>query len=136
MESFAKIISKSIKYCCKVRCSQGSICVSTTAQKMKFSIKDFFSFLQISSHLLNKSLMENIIFCDVYYFHVALFFMLHSFHIAKNDLTLSTVNLFHFLKNFLNLFLPDVKYLADIWIMIFRMNELRKNIIVLKKCSC
>ena len=40
-----------------------------TAQKMKFSIKDFFSkcdqirrFLQIRSHLLKKSLMENFIF--------------------------------------------------------------------------
>ena len=43
-----------------------------TAQKMKFSIKDFFSkcdqirsFLQIWSHLLKKSLMENLIFCAV-----------------------------------------------------------------------
>ena len=41
-----------------------------TAQKMKFSIKDFFrkcdqirSFLRICSHLLEKSLMENVIFC-------------------------------------------------------------------------
>ena len=41
-----------------------------TAQKMKFSIKDFFSkceqirtFLRICSHLLKKSLMENSIFC-------------------------------------------------------------------------
>ena len=40
--------------------------------KMKFSIKDFFSkcdqirnFLQIWSHLLKKSLMENFIFCTV-----------------------------------------------------------------------
>ena len=43
-----------------------------TAQKMKFSIKDFFSkcdqicsFLRIWSHLLKKSLMENFIFCAV-----------------------------------------------------------------------
>ena len=43
----------------------------TTAQKMKFSIKDFYSkcdqihsFLQIWSHLLKKSLMENFIFCE------------------------------------------------------------------------
>ena len=42
---------------------------SETAQKMKFSIKDFFSkcdqissFLRIWSHLLKKSLMENFIF--------------------------------------------------------------------------
>ena len=41
-----------------------------TAQKIKFSIKDFFSicgqirsFLRIWSHLLKKSLMENFIFC-------------------------------------------------------------------------
>ena len=49
-----------------------------TAQKMKFSIKDFFSkcdqsrsFLQIWSHLLKKSLMGNSIFCavDIFYFN-------------------------------------------------------------------
>ena len=46
--------------------------VVSTAQKMKFSIKDFFSkcdqirsFLRIWSHLLKKSLMENFIFCAV-----------------------------------------------------------------------
>ena len=45
---------------------------SNTAQKMKFSIKDFFSkcdqirsFLRIWSHLLKQSLMENFIFCAV-----------------------------------------------------------------------
>ena len=44
--------------------------VRITAQKMKFSVKDFFSKcdqicrkLQIWSHLLRKSLMENFIFC-------------------------------------------------------------------------
>ena len=43
-----------------------------TAQKMNFSIKDFFSKcdqirkkLRIWSHLLKKSLMENCIFCAV-----------------------------------------------------------------------
>ena len=49
------------------------ICKSMdTAQKMKFSIKDFSSkcdqsrsFLRIWSHLLEKSLMENFIFCAV-----------------------------------------------------------------------
>ena len=39
------------------------------AQKIKFSIKDFFSqwshLLMIWSHLLKKSLMENFIFCAV-----------------------------------------------------------------------
>ena len=45
----------------------------TTAQKMKFFIKDFFSkcdqirrFLWIWSHLLKRSLMENFIFCAVH----------------------------------------------------------------------
>ena len=45
---------------------------SYTAQKMKFSIKDFFAKcdeirrkLRIWSHLLKKSLMENFIFCGV-----------------------------------------------------------------------
>ena len=46
--------------------------ITRTAQKMKFSIKDFFSkcdqirsFLRIWSHLLKKSFMENFIFCAV-----------------------------------------------------------------------
>ena len=34
-----------------------------TAQKMKFSIKDFFRKLRTWSHLLEKFLMENFIFC-------------------------------------------------------------------------
>ena len=45
-----------------------------TAQKMKFSIKDFFSkcdqigsFLRIWSHLLKESAMEDFIFCEVWY---------------------------------------------------------------------
>ena len=41
-----------------------------TAHKMKFSIMDFFSmsmcFLRIWSHLLEKFLMENFIFCAVH----------------------------------------------------------------------
>ena len=48
------------------------IITKLAAQKMKFSIKDFFSkcdqtrsFLRIWSHLLKKSLMENFIFCAV-----------------------------------------------------------------------
>ena len=47
--------------------------LSDTAQKMKFSIKDFFSkcdqircFLRIWSDLLKKFLMENFIFCVVW----------------------------------------------------------------------
>ena len=46
--------------------SQGS---PDTAQKMKFSIKDFFNkcdqIPRIWSHLVKKSLMENFIFCAV-----------------------------------------------------------------------
>ena len=64
----------------------------TTAQKMKFSIKDFLSkfeqflgFLRIWSHLLKKPLMENLnlkfilkfIFCPVNHFNVV-FSVLHS----------------------------------------------------------
>ena len=48
------------------------LCTTTTAQKKKFSIKDFFSKcnkicrrLCIYLHLLKKSLMENFIFCIV-----------------------------------------------------------------------
>ena len=52
-----------------------TVIISTfTAQKMKFSIKDFLSkydqirkFLRIRSHLLKKSLMKNFIFCAVFY---------------------------------------------------------------------
>ena len=43
-------------------------------KKMKFSIKDFFSksaqirsFLRIWSHLMKKYLMENFIFCEVFF---------------------------------------------------------------------
>ena len=50
----------------------GENITSHTAQKMKFSIKDFCSKcgqirrkLRIWSHLLKKSLMENFIFCAV-----------------------------------------------------------------------
>ena len=46
--------------------------MTNTAQKIKFSIKDFFSKcdrirrkLRIWLHLLKKSLMENFIFCAV-----------------------------------------------------------------------
>ena len=47
-----------------------------TAQKVKFSIKDFFSKcdqirrkLRIWSHLLKKFLMESFIFCEVTFFY-------------------------------------------------------------------
>ena len=48
------------------------LCTCYIAQNVKFSIKDFSSkcdqirsFLRIWSHLLEKSLMENFIFCTV-----------------------------------------------------------------------
>ena len=51
------------------------ILVTITAQKMKFSIRDFFSKYdqirrkgRIWSHLLKKFLMENFYFCVVQYF--------------------------------------------------------------------
>ena len=51
--------------------------INITAQKMKFSIKDFSSKcdqirrkLRIWSHLLEKSLMENFIFCAVYIYSI------------------------------------------------------------------
>ena len=50
--------------------AQVSLFKRSTAQKMKFSIKDLFSKcdqsrrkMRIWSHLLKKSLMENLIFC-------------------------------------------------------------------------
>ena len=53
-----------------------------TAQKMKFSIIDFFSkcyqirrFLRIWSHSLKKSLMENFIFCAVTFLECFLLFL-------------------------------------------------------------
>ena len=59
--------------------SNGNVCSTnfyvdaSTAQKMKFSIKGFFSkcdqihsFMRIWSHLLNKSLTENFDFCVVF----------------------------------------------------------------------
>ena len=61
-----------------------------TAQKITFSIKDFFSkcdqicrFLQIWSHLLNKSLMENIIFCAVWKTEIAVYGMIHCMVIIR-----------------------------------------------------
>ena len=46
---------------------------SRTAQKIKFSIKNFFRKLQIRSHVLKKSLMKNLIFCAVTLIRVHLF---------------------------------------------------------------
>ena len=60
--------------------------ISDTAQKMKFSIKDFFSKsdqirrkLVIWSYLLKKPLMENFIFCAVWdaSINVGILFLIH-----------------------------------------------------------
>ena len=76
-----------------------------TAQKMKFSIKDFFSkcdqirsFLCIWSHLLKKSLMENSIFCVVIYDEAFLIqFMAHT-HFNQACLMKSLSSIFeHFM---------------------------------------
>ena len=60
--------------------------ISNTAQKMKFSMKDFFrkcgkirSFLLIWSHLLKKPFIENFIFCAVYSIFVWYYYFLHPF---------------------------------------------------------
>ena len=70
--------------------------IINTAQKMKFSIKNFFSKcdqirrkLRIWSHLLRKSLMENFIFCAVF----PMTFLTYLLEGIKND----------FLPLFLNL---------------------------------
>ena len=65
----------------------------STAQKMKFSINNFFSkcgqilsFLRIWSHLLKKSLMENLFFVQ---FNIRQKFPLihrHSFLVKKNEI--------------------------------------------------
>ena len=93
-----------------------------TTQKMKFSIKDFFSKcdqirrkLRIWSHLLKKSLMENLIFCAVCnvcccldwlfsYSLAALLTVLISFHI----LVVSRPVLFTLKKTYEMLILWDI----------------------------
>ena len=62
-----------------------------TAQKMKFSIKDFFSKydqiqrkLQIWSHILKKSLMENLIFCAVLFIYYTMW-LLYSFKLVLHE---------------------------------------------------
>ena len=64
--TFYKALQSDVKNRTKYVWSAGS--EHDTAQKMKFSIKDFFSFfrkLRIWSHLLKKSLMEKFISCTV-----------------------------------------------------------------------
>ena len=70
--SFAKSVSAILKarFLFSKTLKKNKVPKSNTAQKMKFVIKDFFSKcdqtrrkLRIWSHLLRKSLMENLIFC-------------------------------------------------------------------------
>ena len=72
---------------------------SITAQKMKFSIKDFFSkcdqicsFLRIWSHLLKKTLIENYIFCAVYVSSNSLVILPV---LLRNSFSFSTIKLTH-----------------------------------------
>ena len=64
-----KSLTKHLTFCAVGNC----VLTVFTPQKMKFSIKDFFSKcdqirrkLRIWSYLLKKSLMENFIFCAVF----------------------------------------------------------------------
>ena len=84
-----------------------------TAQKMKFSIKDYFSkcdqirnFLRIWSHLLKKSLMENFIFCAM------VFFSKDFWSFSKFFQSISTSHSVPF--KFMHTFVPQMKD-ADFW---------------------
>ena len=80
------LTSKRLKHATHIRTYKHKI----TAQKMKFSIKDFFSkceqirsFLRIQSHLLKNSLMKNFISCAVKTETQALIHYLLSFCIPR-----------------------------------------------------
>ena len=79
---------------------------SCIAQKMKFSIKDFFSkcdqirsFLRIWSPLLKKSLMENFIFCAVLVFEFC--FIIHQ---QDNEGLIVLFDMFYSRNNFIGFF--------------------------------
>ena len=72
MTSFNQWIVSVVSICVIKMCHKLDYVDDLTAQKMEFSIKDFFSkfdqirsFLRIWSHLLRESLIENFIFCVV-----------------------------------------------------------------------
>ena len=87
------------------------ICI--TAQKMKCSIKDFFSKcfrrkLRIWPHLLKKSLIENFIFCAVYLIHYIIWdtvFQNGPSEICERQL----------LKNLLGPFLNTLSHIYYMW---------------------
>ena len=57
-----KSVMENLIFCAVLHCNF----IAVTAQKIKFSIKDFHkNFLRIWSHSLKKSLLENFIFCTV-----------------------------------------------------------------------
>ena len=93
-----------------------------TGQKMKFSIKYFFSKcdqirrkLWIWSHLLKKSLIENFIFCAVIYFSIIVFIFITINHIVP----LKQTNFFfkHACQKFrLRLFLSFCLVFSQLWL--------------------
>ena len=71
-----------------------------TTQKIKFSIKDFFSkcyqirsFPRIRSHLLKKYLMENFIFCAVVRISSVIFFKLKYVYVSSQEIKLEVISL-------------------------------------------
>ena len=79
-----------------------ALLINHTAQKMKFSIKDFFSkfdqicsFLRIWSQLLKKSLMENLFFCAVSCSRVA---CMADFMLKNSERIIQTTILEHILN--------------------------------------
>ena len=70
ISNFRISFSMLYKYC-SVLVNYWLVKASFTTQKMKFSIKGFFSksFLRIWSHLLKKSSIENFIFCVEFYYY-------------------------------------------------------------------
>ena len=98
---------------------------SITAQKMKFSVKDFFSKcdqirrkLRIWSHLLKKSLMENFIFCAVYISQYSVLITCHNFdsYLGFSQYITSSNNLQGHRKNSQKIFVRNgiSKYLKRI----------------------
>ena len=75
---YASYVGKGVaqKHTCVYKGERASLGFVHTEQKMKFSIKNFFincdqipRKLQIWSHLLEKSLMENFIFCIILFIY-------------------------------------------------------------------
>ena len=75
--------------------------MTNTAQKMKFSIKDFFdkcdqvcSFMWIWSHLLKKSLMENFFFCAFHIISYHIILHILCFHLSYFEIQCSVQKVF------------------------------------------